>query len=79
MDAALELRILTYLTDRLSAGVRELVEASGQDEAVVKPALKEMEREQLIHRVTDSVRGEDLFSPTARGILKVRHSMKSAY
>jgi hypothetical protein len=62
--------LLGYLAEKLSARTSELV-INGKPfppEAVVQ-ALAELEQEGLVRHSHDSVLQEDLFSPTAKGIL----------
>ena len=79
MEQPIELKLMDYLSERLAASLGDLAEFAGQPEEQVRPTLEQMEREQLIHRVTDSVRGQVLFAPTPRGILKSRQRSRSVY
>ena len=74
----LQLEVMRFLSDRLSATEADLVHALGRPEAEVKQAVAELEKKQLLQRAVDSISGRDLISPTSRGLLGFRQRSSMA-
>jgi len=70
--------VMRTLSSRLSASVSDLSKELRVTVEELQPILESLERDDMIHRVSDSVTGEVLVSPTSRGLVRVRKATNFA-
>jgi DNA-binding MarR family transcriptional regulator len=70
--------VMRTLSSRLSASVSDLSKELRVTDEQLQSVLDNLERDDMIHRVSDSVTGEVLVSPTSRGLVRVRKATNFA-
>jgi DNA-binding MarR family transcriptional regulator len=70
--------VMRTLSSRLSASVSDLSKELRVTVEQLEPVLETLERDDMIHRASDSVTGEVLVSPTSRGLVRVRKATNFA-
>ncbi len=79
MTRNLHLEIMGVISEVLSVSTEDLRKRLDVKDDELDRVLEEMEREGLLMRTHDSVRNEDFFAPTSKGILQSRRAYKHAF
>jgi len=78
MEIDAKTKVMRWLSERLSATFSDLRSVLGLPDAELAATLEELEKEGLIYPSPDPVKGEKIYSPTGRGLFKVRQQSSRA-